>query len=559
MESKEKRGEEKSGIPPRLPKRKYGYFRDDEIVIFATHQEPTIPEEALANNARTLNQLPQEIRQEAVVSLKPRVDSIRLPKPEATDGKASMLSMLTHPIENAPRDPNYLTRMVDYYNKLPKENLFPGLEIVGASPNWLTSVTSQGAGTGGPGSRPSPYNGSRTGAPAGFGGFISSLTEKKLYGSGEGVDVVILDTAPSAQALVSAPKEWPDHPLLPTLLGKQDQLGKMQPGKLRLYPAPYDEVVRLWNTSLNDHDYNMTDHGLFIAGIIHSIVPEARIHLVEVLNQYGVGDFASFVRGLNVVMNEIYHPARKMVINCSWMVEFPRDDLQCHHLNDAPTDPDAEFERLVREYAKHDEATGKMMQFLFNQFSSLGRNAVAAAGNDGRAEQTNQIPARFPAALTEVYGVGALQNTTRLTALGQYERSTYSNIADEPETKGIATFGGEAGEGNGVLGVYIGEFPVDLNPSFWRRILNWIILLLGGRVAGPPNITKWAWWAGTSFATPILTGAIAAVLSSSDQIVRVQEAVDKLYAAKIIGDRTVTGVLQDATEVGEDVMPVLQT
>ncbi len=476
METTYQRDEDEKKPPKkpasRMPKRRYAYFRDDQIVILVTHKEEIISEEALTNNTNQLNQSLQGIKEDAVVSPRTRVDSVRLPNPEVAEGQASMLSMLTYSIEKAPEDPNYLMVMVENYNKQTKDSLVPGLTIMGASPNWLTSAASEAGGTGGPGGRPSPYNGSRTGAPAGFGSLISSLTEKGLYGNGEGVDVVILDTAPSAQALVSAPKEWPDHPLLPTLLGKQDQLGKMQPGKLRLYPAPYDEVVRLWNTSLNDHDYNMTDHGLFIAGIIHSIVPEARIHLVEVLNQYGVGDFASFVRGLNVVMNEIYDPARKMVINCSWMLEFPRDDLQCHHLNDAPTDPDAEFERLVREYAKYDEATGKMMQFLFNQFSSLGRNAVAAAGNDGRAEQTNQIPARYPAALTEVYGVGALQNTTRLTALGQYERSTYSNIADEPETKGIATFGGEAGEGNGVLGVFIGEFPVYLNPSFWRRILG---------------------------------------------------------------------------------------
>jgi len=31
----------------------------------------------------------------------------------------------------------------------------------------------------------------------------------------------------------------------------------------------------------------MADHGLFVAGIIHSIAPQASLHLIRVLNDFG--------------------------------------------------------------------------------------------------------------------------------------------------------------------------------------------------------------------------------------------------------------------------------
>lgn len=70
---------------------------------------------------------------------------------------------------------------------------------------------------------------------------------------------------------------------------------------------------------------------------------------------------------------------------------------------------------------------------------------------------------------------------------------------------------GQEGVDDEVLGVYLGEFP-----------------------DGSPNSSKWAWWSGSSFATPILNGAVAAVLSSSDQIARTQDAIQEIYDSELI-------------------------
>jgi hypothetical protein len=559
----------------KLPYRKYGYFRDDQIVLLL-EEPPTLlpaprdtgiqmftgainsvlgqlygPEDQnpppgkspyenpsqigpadlpLVNSPRIQRQAspPQIIGPPQVISFPALTNEEKKVATELVDGKYltqeefdkinKAFSVVVYNLGNTPPDPATLMTIIqelpdqlrEYFNKdkdLKSESAETnGLILRATLPNWLMSAASQGAGTGGPGGRPYPYYGSRQNAPYRF-SLQKQLKEKGLDGDGTGVDVVILDTAPSVQDLVRAYKELPDHPLVPTLLGPA--------GKLHLYPATYEDQLRMSCTSINDHDYKMTDHGLFIAGIIHSVVPKAEIHLVEVLNQYGVGDFWSFVKGLITIFQTIYSPSRKMVINCSWILEFPYDNLQARDKDDEEN-PDAQFAQIVQTFSGADKSLLLALEFLLNRLYVLGRQAVAAAGNDGRQEDGVGVKARYPAALTRVAGVGALPRARQLGENDKYVPSIYSNLSDAPARNGIATFGGEEGEGKGVLGLYIGEFPGCCR-----------------------NESKWAWWAGTSFATPIVTAAIAAVLShipddpnEPTKVVRwTPVAIDRLYKA----------------------------
>lgn len=520
----------------KMPNRKYGFFRDDQITFLVTHPADQIDETQLREFATAMNgtlgpldsggvrKLPQAISFPSLTDQETEQCKALL-SPEEVDTAKKAFSLVTCDLEGAPDDPAQLLEIVEGLNKqLSPDPQAPGdskpsiagLTVHGVSLNWLTSVAAQSGGTGGPGGRPFPYFGNRKIAPYCF-DIKKQLQEAKggsIYGDGSGVDVAILDTAPSGQALVSAYKEWPDHPLISTLLGPN--------GKLHLYPATYDELLRMTCTSLNEHDYRMTDHGLFIAGIIHSIVPEAEIHLIEVLNQYGVGDLTSFVQGLQTVYEEIYEPSRRLVLNCSWMLEYPLDDRHCRLL-DWSGDPDYDFVQAVRKFSQNDSSTGVMLDFLFDRFFGLGRQAIAAAGNDGSKEDEPRVEARYPAALRSVTGVGALPKSLRRTgdARNNYVPTEFSNLSESPDnrgvvTKGVVTLGGEEGEGKGVLGLYIGEFPGCCR-----------------------NESKWAWWAGTSFATPILTGTVASVLSrTGNNANTTQAAIEKLYApgAKIILD-----------------------
>jgi hypothetical protein len=547
MESMWKNNGNEKKCASKLPDRKYGYFRDDQITFLVTHQDNEVHKDQLLTFSEGISNYLKQIGGGIVAGTPQAISFPKFTNEEHEQCHQDIdqvnevtitgaFSIIKCTVRDAPDDPINQLHVIEMLTKDLQGKPIGEFIVEGASPNWLTSVVSQGAGTGGPGGIPSPYYGSRKNAPYGFYDLIEKLdgvTGLSLYGRGEGVDVAILDTAPSAHDLVAAYKEWHDHPLIRNLLGPH--------GKLHLYPADYYEALRLGNTSLNGSDYKVTDHGLFIAGIIHSIVPEANIHLIEVLNQYGVGDFTAFTLGLQKVASDIYDPTRKLVINCSWMLDFPGDDFHCDHPNlkhkGVLIDPDLEFEREVRAFAKRDQATLRTLEVLFNRFAVQGRGAIAAAGNDaydneddGTSNRHVRPLARYPAALTEVTGVGALPITLeRFTSgknKGKYRTSNFSNRSDRPEVKGIATLGGEQGEGKGILGLYIGEFP-------------------DGRL----NTSKWAWWAGTSFATPILTGAVASALSSPRQPGSTQNALEELRRE---------GVINGLTDINEEVLAITQ-
>jgi subtilisin family serine protease len=109
--------------------------------------------------------------------------------------------------------------------------------------------------------------------------------------------------------------------------------------------------------------------------------------------------------------------------------------------------------------------------------------------------------------------VGAFPKRQKVGPNNKWITASYSNLADRPKFTGVTTFGGEPGEGSGALGLYLGKFP-----------------------CGEANCTKWAWWAGTSFATPIFTGIVAAVLSGdgTGPLPAAQAAIDILNNRDII-------------------------
>lgn len=438
---------------------------------------------------------------------------------------------------------------------------FPVLPIQAVFPNWVASSSkSDSGGTGGPGSEPVPYRGDPGPIPYYFKELIDKLQTKSLYGSGDGVDVVILDTAPSGHDLVLAHKELvllrqgnQKHPLLKDLLGPS--------GRLKLYPATYEELLRMGNTSLNKHGYKMEDHGLFIAAIIHSIVPDATIHLIEVLNPFGVGDLETIALGFEKAFAIFRRNRKPLVVNCSLVLDLPHKQkgriyrpTNKESINKLDRDVEAELRKNVeREIADltaqnvaHPEDEVRWVISLgaiCERLAKAGRQVVAAAGNDSeeRSGQRDAQDARYPAAFSKVMGVGSLPKDSGPDNNGKYKASTFSNLADKPAKNGVMALGGEPGEMQGVLGVYLGEFPPSedaagqpINGQGWPQ-------------SGPKSTNGWAWWAGTSFATPVLTGVIASVLSQLGNAGKTQHAVEALYTEHIIED--------DKTYKKEDVLP----
>lgn len=403
------------------------------------------------------------------------------------------------------------------------------------SPSWLTGGSPRPGGTGGPGGRPLPYRGLSNNTEYLF--YPPPISEEFESGDGEGVVVAILDTAPypeswleeinsvpDSSVLEFDPEEWDyiydewvtgrqhdPHSLIHTLLDPKDR-------RLTIYPDSRVMEAGFRDEVCIDHDYEMNDHGLFVAGIVHSLAPQAELHLFQVLTHYGIGDLEIIGDALKRVIDMFSD--RPLVVNLSLNLGIPSEEK---HIRVGRRDVE---DSIGEELMRHKKRPGKETWFdrmaqpfeaICDLIYALNSRVIAAAGNDNDIHKHKNRPgARYPAAFDRVVGVGALgKNPTKPTHGSKLKTASYSNLADKPKEIGITTLGGEEGIEKGVLGVYVGEFPVsndNPNPS--------------------PNTNGWAEWSGTSFATPIISGLTAAVLSrliGEDPQATTQQAIEILF------------------------------
>ncbi|GAC1643557.1 MAG: hypothetical protein NVS4B8_13660 [Herpetosiphon sp.] len=349
-----------------------------------------------------------------------------------------------------------------------------GIVIKAFTPNWVGSCA-QLIVVGGPGARPMPI--ATRSLDIDDKPWRFTFANNVLAESSEGVEVVVLDTAPRRSLLQRAYEQWHrEHPLLRSLLGSTGHFDVDDPaGVLRVMPVGAPS----WPAyTVDQHHYRMTDHGLFAAGIIHSIAPRAKIRLIEVLNPFGVGTFQTLSAGLQTAWKTSTKPC---VVNCSLTMRTPViDELEPQHVY-SPFKDDCRILDLV----------GRPLEAVCAFFAAQGMRLVAAAGNEALGGQHPQ--ARLPAAYASVTGVGALDRLGHAT--------DYSNLADEPLSDGVATFGGvapgtrlaRAKARRSMLGIYIGSFP-----------------------DGTWSSNGWGLWAGTSFAAPVVSGVLANLLSATD-------------------------------------------
>jgi len=426
--------------------------------------------------------------------------------------------------KNDNQEPQQLTALIDGLNRgirselaqLIKEHgvLPPDTFLVrGASPNWLSSPCPLWGGVGGPGARPAPAS------EDDYRIELLSMPELSEKGGGDNVDVAILDTAPSEEQLRLAHEKWvakqeKPHELLRSLLDNGGAFAIGPSSRLELITAndlgavlPDPGALRV-----RGHDYPMSDHGLFAAGIINSIAPNAHLRLIEVLNQRGIGTLESIARALHTLLEERKAGNTKpLVVNMSLTLAMP---LEGHPR------PDFDWSILAADAP----LLALSLEWICAALRCSNVSLVAAAGNDADEPDTasRRPQARYPAAFPTVLGVGALLEDSD-------QPTEYSNLADEPDGDGVWTFGGKAvndvvGPETGMLGVYIGEFPTELNPASPE----------GLEYETEPSTTGWGWWAGTSFAAPIVSGTLAALAGQSG-LPAAEQALDNTAALSALG------------------------
>ncbi|GEM_PF-3598591 len=385
-----------------------------------------------------------------------------------------------------------------------------------AMPNWYNSAAQgERVGTGGPGGMATPA-GSKVIHPINVQQILSSFSgrraisyEELLRRSGA-VEIAILDTLPSLTAIEAAfNSSLRDHPLFNALFIRHGAL-----------TIPNDLVRLTYDTTLHwsgmslmewlkhevviDHyEHPMADHGTFIASVIYQLLDHARsqnklnvhftFHLIQVLGDNGVGTTETIFNGIKQAFD---HRTKNMplLFNCSFTLLTPTEANPKLYLDGELTaSAIPEFDTDVNATSRYSIET-----ILDDLWQYEGVSIVAAAGNEGidpnlAPNASFRHKARYPAAMPSVFGVASLEapNTPNL--------AYYSNSPDNPLEQGFAAFGGAIDPNgvtdpvNGIYGLYIGEtFP----PS-------------PGTTTPIPNTDGWAAWAGTSFAAPHVTAAMA--------------------------------------------------
>ena len=425
-------------------------------------------------------------------------------------------------------------RIVDTINEnlqlLQTERYTNDIRLIAACPSWYCGATTNG--DPGPGDPPKP-TGCPQMPPFPLPGHLSCQDTPGLWPitfptlsaemqdlTGDGVSVFVLDTMPKTGDLARAAEAAGEHNVL--LLDVVNNVTH----NYQLLPDSLDIPSIRQPATGKDIDGNLIgfrvpDHGLSVAGIIRDIAPSTQVECIRVLNDMCVGDMTTVTKALEYIANrmsmlnpdtqrrgDLYQ--KPVVINLS-MVISPSDEDITNQQIDSALD-------LIRTN----------LLIPIKSLLQLGAVVVASAGNEadihtdsGPSGSVAERPeALYPAAFAydsvminalapnpvEILPVGAIDSKGNVTSYSCY-----------PGPKGLATYGGAVPKkaatpsSNGMTQVTDIDAVIGLYSDMWYAALSH---------ADPhprysaPNAHGWAYWVGTSFATPIITGLTARVMEA---------------------------------------------
>ena len=386
------------------------------------------------------------------------------------------------------------------------------IPIVSASPTWITGgsgVVPVGCPLCPP--VPVPAEARCSSSPGLWPITLPELPNELERATGDGVHVIILDTLPRQQDIARTVEGAEDHNLL--LLDVFNNV-VMQHNLLPAQidePGPFQPKTGKDIKGRNGGGFRMADHGLFIAGIVRDIAPDAQVECIRALNDFCAGESTAFVKALETIQNrmlkinpddnnqqgDLYN--KKVVINLSCVVP---PDIYLQGM-----DPNLVRQELFQP-----------MQALAN----LGAIFVASAGNEGdtRYQPANpshvRPPALYPAAFA-YFGVGgSMPLGNSMIPVGAVDKNgNPSSYSCYPGNLGIATYGGEVPKHfqKDESGCFTQAKDMDAMIGVYTSLSYPALLLEDCRPTYPvPNAHGWAYWLGTSFATPIVTGLVARIV-----------------------------------------------
>ncbi len=347
-----------------------------------------------------------------------------------------------------------------------------------------------------------------------------SLSADMQEMTGDGATVFVLDTLPRSGDLSRAAEAAEEHNLLMLDVVNNVTLGyQLLPDSLDV-PSPNQPTT---GKDIGGYliGFHIPDHGLYIAGIIRDIAPGAHVECVRVLNDMCVGNMATVAKALETIqyrMSKI-NPDTKLpgdlyqkpvVINLSMVISPSDDDIKQQQV---ASDLD-----LIR----------KNLLIPIQTLIQLGAVIIASAGNEAdlRAGSAAMNPsgkrpkALYPAAFAydTVLGNALPFNPIEIIPVGAVDsKGNTTTYSCYPGPKGIATYGGEVpkaaatpGPGGMTQAIDI-DAVIGIYSNLWYPALSHTDPHPRYPV---PNAHGWAYWVGTSFAAPIITGLAARVIEA---------------------------------------------
>ncbi|HJT54936.1 MAG TPA: S8/S53 family peptidase [Ktedonobacteraceae bacterium] len=417
--------------------------------------------------------------------------------------------------------------------------------LLAASPNWLGDGTPVCHNGGGPGAPPIPVP-TKDSCDAEPGYWPIKLPDLSSHCSpiagmtGEGVTVFVLDTMPELQPddILKAAKRAGKHNLLLHEIA-QEMMRSVSPYIRREYQYLPDHLRENADDQITTgqdiygrpYGFDMEDHGLFVTGIVRDLARGANIHYRRVLNDRGTFDMLTLMDALQKIqqlmlksVDEGGLQGRPVVINLSLVVAPPQEELLGVWLgSNGSIPPD-----VLSQIKSSSDLLLIGLRTIIQNLTALGAVIVAAAGNDSNNPATPERRGpRYPAAFPEVISVGAVDKC--------YRAASYSNFPVlPPNHNGVATYGGSRPIPVPPVGpsgtIPLGTVGPDPRTSTAARDVDSPIGVFSSHhypklVAEdrPPDYEAadehaWAYWSGTSFATPIISAVAARVLQKFQEL-----------------------------------------
>lgn len=355
----------------------------------------------------------------------------------------------------------------------PNYHMSPAGWAGGASPWTQNGQWTEGIGGGGiVEAMPEAFEGQWALGPKGIGLFDDNGRRVSTDNGdvrGEGIRVGVFDTSPFSDT--EAREGQPPMPIPLTV--------KHPP----LFDSP-DCPGTDFRSGQDREGQDISNHGLFVAGLVHVVAPSSDIHLIRVLEDDGCGDLFLIAKNIAAFMEEAVADmdngaVEGIVINLSLGIHQPPTPFEVFKL---PKDV-------------------KLLEAVLGQAMTQGAVIVAAAGNDSYEVVPDDellegellpLPSsmELPAAYPFVIGVAASNIDGK--------RGCFSNSVAGDLTRDVAAPGGDGEKEDGELCKVPACSDDNREPC--------LVSLIHKPEPG------YAYWVGTSFATPLVSGQVALLL-----------------------------------------------